>query len=86
MCFFYGQAAVSRGPLAYCLESIDNPGVDIFNVALDLSTLQPSQDETPPGGMTKLIGQATAIYLYSLTGYLAWDNRGESQMTVFARA
>ncbi len=30
----YGKLVVTRGPLVYCLEGIDNPGVDIFSVAL----------------------------------------------------
>jgi DUF1680 family protein len=35
-----GRVALSRGPLVYCLESVDNPGVDIFATRLDLDSLQ----------------------------------------------
>lgn len=81
-----GQAAVSRGPLVYCLESVDNPAVDIFNVDLDPASLEPVHDETLFGGLTKLTGRTRAGQPLIFIPYLAWGNRGESQMTVFARA
>jgi hypothetical protein len=31
-----GSAALQRGPLVYCLESVDNPGVNIFDTVLPL--------------------------------------------------
>ncbi|MFN2215896.1 MAG: glycoside hydrolase family 127 protein, partial [Anaerolineales bacterium] len=36
------KAALSRGPLVYCLESTDNPNIDIFNVVLDQNSLTES--------------------------------------------
>jgi DUF1680 family protein len=35
-----GKAAITRGPLVYCLESVDNAGIDIFSVRVDLYSLQ----------------------------------------------
>ncbi|HEY3473398.1 MAG TPA: beta-L-arabinofuranosidase domain-containing protein, partial [Anaerolineales bacterium] len=35
-----GKVALTRGPLVYCLESIDNPGIDIFTARLDVSSLR----------------------------------------------
>ena len=35
------MAAVGRGPLVYCLESVDQPGVDILNIQLDQESLAP---------------------------------------------
>lgn len=81
-----GQVAVSRGPLVYCLESLDNPSLDIFNVDLDPASLKPTHDETLPGGVTKLTGQTKTGQPLVFIPYLAWGNRGESQMTVFVRA
>ncbi len=31
----YGKAALQRGPFVYCLEQHDNPGVSVFEAALD---------------------------------------------------
>ncbi len=81
-----GQVAVSRGPLVYCLESLDNPSLDIFNVDLDPASLQPIHDATLPGGLTKLTGQTKTGQPLVFIPYLAWGNRRESQMTVFVRA
>ncbi|HEY3268986.1 MAG TPA: beta-L-arabinofuranosidase domain-containing protein [Armatimonadota bacterium] len=30
----FGKLAITRGPLAYCLEAADNPGVDVWDVAV----------------------------------------------------
>jgi DUF1680 family protein len=80
-----GQAAVSRGPLVYCLESVDNPGVDIFNLSLDVSSLKPIRDDNLLGGLTKLTGQTKNGQPLVFIPYMMWGNRGESQMTVFVR-
>jgi DUF1680 family protein len=31
-----GKVALTCGPLVYCLESVDNPDVDIFSARLDV--------------------------------------------------
>ncbi len=81
-----GKAAVTRGPLVYCLESVDNPNVDIFNAQLDSSTLH---DEYVPG----LLGGTVVIHGKTIDGkplkfipYFLWANRGESQMTVWVNS
>jgi DUF1680 family protein len=98
------QVAVVRGPIVYCLESIDLPkGVRPLDVMLDeKSDLAPATDPRLPG-LTVLKGQATTVnrdpwpdQLYrdlqpptsrkieiQLVPYFAWDNRGESEMTVW---
>ncbi|HLO13262.1 MAG TPA: beta-L-arabinofuranosidase domain-containing protein, partial [Anaerolineales bacterium] len=35
-----GKVALTRGPLVYCLESLDNPSVDIFSARLDSASLR----------------------------------------------
>ncbi len=35
-----GKVALTRGPLVYCLESVDNPGVDLFTCRLDPASLR----------------------------------------------
>lgn len=81
-----GKVALTRGPLAYCLESIDNPGVDIFNARLDPSSLR---DESVPdllGGCVVIHGRTTDGRPLKFIPYFLWANRGESQMTVWVKA
>ena len=81
-----GKMAVTRGPLVYCLESVDNPEVDIFTAHLDLSSLQ---DELIPdllGGCVVLHGKTTEGKPLKFIPYFLWANRGESQMTVWVYA
>jgi len=46
------KAAVSRGPLVYCLESCDNPGIDIFASRLHPETLDSFFEPQILGGVT----------------------------------
>ncbi|HSL44392.1 MAG TPA: beta-L-arabinofuranosidase domain-containing protein [Anaerolineales bacterium] len=81
-----GKGAVTRGPLVYCLESVDNPGVDIFTAQLDPTSLQ---DEFAPdllGGCVVIHGKTTDGKPLKFIPYFLWANRGESQMTVWVNA
>lgn len=42
----YGAVAISRGPLIYCVESVDNPGIRVRNVMIDLDA-EPSYEFMP---------------------------------------
>ncbi|RPI90361.1 MAG: hypothetical protein EHM40_18565 [Chloroflexi bacterium] len=78
-----GKVAITRGPLVYCLESVDNPGVDIFAAQLDPASLQ---DELVPdllGGCVLIHGRTTDGKPLKFIPYFLWANRGESQMTVW---
>jgi DUF1680 family protein len=78
-----GKAAVTRGAIVYCLESVDNPGVDIFTAQLDPASLR---DEFIPdllGGCVVLHGKTTDGKPLKFIPYFLWANRGESQMTVW---
>src|SRR6185503_6143468 len=81
-----GKVTVTRGPLVYCLESVDNPDVDIFTAHLDPSSLR---DEFVPD----LLGGCVVIHAKTMDGktlkfipYFLWANRGESQMTVWVNS
>ena len=78
-----GKIAVTRGPLVYCLESVDNPDVDIFNVVVDTKSLDFVFDRTALGGTTKIIGQTKTGEPLTFIPYHLWGNRGESTMTVW---
>ncbi|MBN1303027.1 MAG: glycoside hydrolase family 127 protein [Anaerolineales bacterium] len=81
-----GKVVVSRGPIVYCLENIDNPDVDIFTIQLDVSTLTEIFASDLLGGT--MIIKASSIDSKTLTfiPYFLWGNRGESNMTVWVNA
>ncbi len=81
-----GKVAVTRGPLVYCLESVDNPGVDVFTAQLNPSSLH---DEFIPdllGGCVVIHGKTTDGMPLKFIPYFLWANRGESQMTVWVNS
>jgi hypothetical protein len=80
------KVAITRGPLVYCLESVDNPEVDIFNMQLDPTSLR---DEYVPdllGGMVVIHARTTDGKPLRFIPYFLWANRGESQMTVWVNS
>jgi uncharacterized protein len=78
-----GKKAVTRGPLVYCLEDVDNPDVDIFKTWLDPDSLVPVFDEFMLGGITKIQGKTVDGKSLIFIPYFLWGNRGISQMTVW---
>jgi len=78
-----GKVALSRGPLVYCLESLDNPDVDLFTASLDASSLKATYDENLLGGVVKITGKTKQGQPLTFIPYMLWGNRGESQMDVF---
>ena len=90
-----GRAALTRGPIVYCAEGIDNSG-NISNLMLaDAQQLVASYDESLLGGMTVIQGSASAWQMdskESLTSemqqfkaipYYAWNHRGAGEMAVW---
>ena len=80
-----GRVALTRGPLVYCLESIDNPGLDLFAARLDPATFQPEFEPELLGGVWVLRGRTRQGQPCTAIPYYAWANRGPSQMTVWVR-
>lgn len=81
-----GKVTVTRGPLVYCLESVDNSGVDIFTAQLDPASLR---DEFVPdllGGCVVIHGKTTDGKPLKFIPYFLWANRGEAQMTVWVNS
>ncbi len=78
-----GKAAVSRGPLVYCLEDVDNPGVDIFNAQVEPGSLSMVDEPGFLGGMVKIFGNSTRGEPLTFIPYFLWGNRGPSKMTVW---
>jgi uncharacterized protein len=80
-----GKAAVTRGPLVYCLESVDNPGVELFNCRLDPASLRAEPEPELLGGIQVLRGTTIDGCPLTFIPYSLWANRGPSQMNVWVR-
>lgn len=78
-----GKVALTRGPLVYCLESIDNPNLDIFTAQLDPSSLRAEFGRDVLGGCVLIHGKTMDGIPLKFIPYFLWANRGESQMTVW---
>ncbi len=78
-----GRVTVTRGPLVYCLESVDNPGVDIFSAQLDPSSMRDEYVSDLLGGCVVIHAKTTTGQPLKFIPYFLWANRGESQMTVW---
>ena len=77
-----------RGPIVYCLEAVDQPGVDLFRLALPREAdLRAEHRAGLLGGVTVLQGNALADAERPVTltavPYYAWANREEGAMTVW---
>jgi uncharacterized protein len=83
-----GKVSLMRGPITYCLESVDNPNVDLFEVSLpDAAELSIEYREDLFGGVAviKMTGLDAQQRLVALTAvpYYAWANRDRGQMTIW---
>jgi DUF1680 family protein len=77
------KIAVTRGPLVYCLESIDNPTSDIFSTIIDTRSF--TTETVSLFGIEVIIIKAKNSTGEQLTliPYFLWGNRGSSKMTVW---
>jgi len=81
-----GKVTVTRGPIVYCLESVDNPDVDIFTAQLDSSSLRDEFIHDLLGGCVIIHGNTIDGKPLKFIPYFLWANRGESQMTVWVNS
>ena len=77
------KATLVRGPIVYCLESIDQPGIDIFDVVLDPDTISTEESLIFLGDLPAIKARSTQNQPLTFIPYHAWGNRGPSQMTVW---
>ena len=78
-----GKVAITRGPLVYCLENIDNPGIDIFKARIDPASIWAEFSPALLGGTWFLRGITKKGEDFAMIPYHLWANRGESQMAVW---
>jgi DUF1680 family protein len=83
-----GKVSLMRGPIIYCFEAADNPGIDFSRTILpNKSTIQAEHRAGLLGGITVLKTKgvdekATQITLTAIP-YYAWTNREKGPMTVW---
>jgi len=80
-----GKTAVTKGPVVYCLESVDHVH-DIFETAVDAGSLQSYFDESILDGTWVIRGSSKKGEALIFLPYMLWANRGPSKMTVFVDA
>jgi uncharacterized protein len=81
-----GRVALTRGPLVYCLESVDNPGLDIFSAVIKPDSVHAEYSPEMLGGIWVLRGKTTGGIGFTAIPYQLWANRGGSTMTVWMKA
>jgi DUF1680 family protein len=79
----HGRVAVSRGPLLYCLESVDNHNVDIFAALIDTGSLRYEKKSILFGGSGPISGKTNDGKPILFIPYAFWGNRGPSQMNAW---
>ena len=82
---YEGKVAFTRGPLVYCLESVDNPELDVLIARVDAAALQPEWEPELLGGTVVLRGRTDHGQRVTFIPYALWANRGESQMQVWVK-
>lgn len=79
---YEGKVAFTRGPLVYCLESVDNPEIDVLTAKVDAAALQSAWQPDLFGGTMVLRGLNNTGQPVTFIPYMLWANRGEAQMQV----
>ena len=80
-----GRVAVMRGPIVYCAEEVDNPGIpsEYFHADKALSKAAPLSTRYEPdllGGVVVVEGEGIRM-----VPYFAWDNREPGAMAVWLK-
>ncbi len=79
-----GKVSVVRGPLVYCLEDKDNPGLDVHGLFMArVPELEAEFDDGLLGGVVKITGKTHRGETLTAIPYYAWANRGKSDMAVW---
>jgi DUF1680 family protein len=82
------KVALMRGPLVYCLEAMDHPGVEVARMALpEDAALTAAHRADLLGGVTVITGQALAdgqrTVPLTAVPYYTWENRDKGAMAVW---
>jgi DUF1680 family protein len=77
------KIALSRGPLIYCLESIDNPNAKIPNALINLSNPITVKPSSILGGIWIMEAQDYQHRPLIAIPYYCWANREPSSMQIW---
>ena len=82
------KVAIERGPIVYCLESVDNEVESIFNIKLnDNAILEEEYQSDLFNGIVTITGSIyngdKRLEKIHTIPYYAWAHRGKSEMTVW---
>lgn len=81
-----GKVSLMRGPIVYCLEAVDNPGVDLAQAAFPPDFRSEHRADLL-GGVTVVEGKGTddkhTLIALTAVPYFAWQNREKGAMTVW---
>lgn len=78
-----GRVAIERGPIVYCAEWPDNPGVAVREVVLHHNPqLTVKHEADKLYGIDEIIVEDSAL---TLIPYYAWNHRGAGDMSVWMR-
>ncbi len=78
------MVAISRGPLVYCLEDIDNSNAKIPNARIDLNyRLEAIFSNKFFNGIYIIKGKDFSDNFLTFIPYFLWANRGKSKMQVY---
>lgn len=75
-----GKLAVERGPIVYCAESVDNPGLDVYSEPICRQTVLETGSATIEGTEVVTLKSESGL---TLVPYYSWSHRGPSMMTVW---
>jgi len=79
-----GKAAILAGPLVYCLEDRDNPGLDVHRLQLNPGAkLEAAYQADLLGGLAVVRGETADGKSWTAVPYYAWGNRGRANMEVW---
>lgn len=79
-----GRVAITRGPLVYCVEGVDNHGEVDFVLAED-PELTPEERSDLLGAVTVIHGKTAENEAFTAVPLYAWDNRMAGKMNVWIR-
>ena len=83
-----GRVALMRGPVVYCVEAADNPGLSVSHLVLPAEAALSAEHRADLlGGVTVIRGKGLAGGKtpadFTAVPYYAWQNRGVGQMAVW---
>jgi len=81
-----GRAAVLNGPLVYCLEDKDNPGLDVHRLRFNREPdFMVSYNPDLLEGLATVSGRTAEGKRFIAIPYYAWCNRGRANMEVWIK-